>query len=714
MVKRYITSLLLLLTLSLFALNANDHQTGGKKPIGIDFFTKIKRISNLQEKDGEIFFTISQPDKESNRNSVSDLYQLINGKPVRLAKNVSDYFFQDDGIIFRDVREEKDREKIKNGEQLTVFQKLGKGFQEAEEWLRLPFQVGQIEWIDKDRFFYTSSYDHHFEFLLKENNGNRQEVLKKQKKAKEAYRVFDELPFWADGRGDVSGLRTHLFYYNKGDITLLSDTLESAFSPELSPDKKTLVYTNRAGYYGKAPQGNSLIALDVNTLEKKEWALFDKASYGGYQFLNNDEIVLTINRGEERDRIENAGIYRLNLRTGELSEIYDGSVYALGNSVNTDIGGGGRPKITFDKDGIRYITTNVDYAPLVYLPYKNAGVDSHPAISTPGKTDKFVLPLLNETVRFLTPDNLTVQEYLPYKDGFLVVGLLEQYGSEIYFIDKKGDVSPLTSINKPLFDEYQVVKPVEIIFTNEEGRELNGYVLPPVDYEKGRKYPGIFTIHGGPRGAYGTVFFHEMQYWANQGYAVFYTNPRGSSGRGSEFSDIRGEIGVADYNDLIDFVDAVLEQVDYIDAERLGVTGGSYGGLLTNWIIGQTDRFKAAASLRGISSWLTHSNTSDIGHTYLHNYWGTDIWKNGQLLWDRSPLKYADRVKTPTLILHSEEDYRCWLVEAVQLYYALQYFEVPSRLVIFKDESHGLSRSGKPSSRIKRLEEITKWFNTYL
>lgn len=670
------------------AIYANKDKSGEKEPIGIDFFTKVKRISNLQEKDGEIFFTVSQPDTERNR-YIHGVYQLMDGEAVRLARNVSDYFFLDDGIIFRDIREDKDREKIKNGEELTVFQKLSKGYQEAGEWLRLPFRAEQIEWIDKDRFFYTSSYDHHLELLLKENNGNRQEALKKQKQAKEAYRVFDELPFWADGRGDVSGLRTHLFYYNKGDITLLSDTLESASALELSPDKKTLLYTNRTAYYGKAPESNSLISLDVNTLEKKEWALFDKASYGGYQFLNNDEIVLTINRGIERDRIENAGIYRLNLRTGKVGEIYDGSVYALGNSVNSDIGGG-RSKITFDKDGIYYITTHVDYAPLIHLSYKDAGV------------------------RFLTQENISVQEYLPYKDGFLIVGLLEQYGSEIYFIDQKGNATPLTAINRPLFEEHNVVKPVEITFTNEAGEQLNGYVLPPANYEKGKKYPGIFTIHGGPRGAYGTVFFHEMQYWANEGYAVFYTNPRGSSGRGSEFSDIRGKIGVADYNDLISFVDAVLLHMDFIDENRLGITGGSYGGLLTNWIIGQTDRFKAAASLRGISSWLTHSNTSDIGYTYLSNYWGTDIWKNGQLLWDRSPLKYADRIKTPTLFLHSEKDYRCWLVEAVQMYYALQYFEVPTRLVIFEDESHGLSRSGKPLNRIKRLEEITQWFKKYL
>jgi dipeptidyl aminopeptidase/acylaminoacyl peptidase len=451
-----------------------------------------------------------------------------------------------------------------------------------------------------------------------------------------------------------------------------------------------LVYTTKAPFYGKAPEGNQLVILNVETLEKKVWPLFDKASYGSFQFLNNDDIVLTINRSQERDKIENAGFYRLHLRTGKLTEIYDGSVYGLGNSVGSDIGGGGRSKITFDKEGIRYITTNVDQAPLIHIAYKD------------GKAT------------FLTKGNITLQEYIPYKDEFLSVALAEQQGSEIYFIDKKGTATPLTSINKPLFDEYNVVKPIEINFTNEEGLVLNGYILPPANYEKGKKYPAIVDIHGGPKGTYGTVFFHEMQYWANQGYAVLFTNPRGSDGRGSQFADIRGKVGGVDYRDIMTFVDSALHKATYIDENRLGVVGGSYGGFMTNWIIGHTNRFKAAASLRSISSWLTHSNTSDIGHTYTYTYLGTDVWKNSQLLWDSSPLKYADRVKTPTLFLHSDEDYRCFQTEVLQMYYALQYFEIPSRLVLFKGENHELSRSGKPLNRIKRLEEITGWFDKYL
>ena len=683
--RRYY-SLALLLAFASFSLMA---QNVGKKKIEVDFFTKIKRISNLQEQNGEVFFILTQPDKENNTYT-KGLYQLIDGKAVRLVKNVSDYFFQDDGIIFREIREDADRKDIGNGKEVTVFQKLGKGYQEAEEWLRFPFDAIQIEWIGKDRFFFTASYDHHFELLLKETNGNRQEAITIQKKENEFFRVFDELPFWSNGRGDVSGLRTHLFYYDKGNITALSDSLESVSSLQLSPDKKTLLYTGTHSYYGKAPKGNRLITLNIETLEKKEWNLFDKATYGNSQFINENEIVLTINRGLERDRIENAGFYRVNLNTGKYDEIYNGSPFALGNSITSDIGGGGRSPISFDDDGIRFVTTNVDYAPLIHLSYEDA------------------------SVRFLTPDNYSIQEYVPYKDGYLAIALKDQYGSELYFIGKDGKIEELTAINKSLFDEYAVVKPIEITFTNKEGQLLNGFVLPPANYEKGKKYPAIFDVHGGPQAAYGKVFVHEMQYWANNGYAVFYTNPRGSSGRGSEFSNIRGKIGKADYDDLISFTDAVLKQTDFIDSNRIGVTGGSYGGLMTNWIIGQTNRFKAAASQRGISSWLTHSNSSDIGHTYLYNYWGTDIWKNSNLLWDRSPLKYADKVQTPTLFLHSEEDYRCWLIESLQFYYALQYFEIPTRLVIFKNENHELSRSGKPSNRIKRLEEITKWFDRYL
>jgi dipeptidyl aminopeptidase/acylaminoacyl peptidase len=638
------------------------------KPVGVDFFMQVKHISNLEVWNGEVFFTVSQADKEKNNYS-SALYQLIDNKPVRIAKDVSGYFFQDGGIIFKDT--EKDGLYGDKDEPSTVFLKLSYGYGEADEWLRLPFRTTQTEWIGKDSFFYTSSYSR--------NPGKSK-----------GYHVYDELPFWSNGRGNVSGQRSLLYFYSNGKSLLLSDTLASVSGLKLSPDKKTLVYTLKPAWQGKQPEGNLLVSLDVASLEKKEWNLFDKASYGNLTFLNPDEIVLTINRSVERDKIENPGVYRLHIRTGKLTHVYNGDPYAIGNSIGSDVGSAGRPEIAADDKGICFVTTDVDYAPLVRLDWEDA------------------------RITHLSNGRISIQEYQPYKDGFLAIALVEQQGAEIYFIDRKGAASPLTALNKPVFDEYAIVKPIEIKFTGKTGAELKGYLLPPANYEKGRKYPAILDIHGGPKTVYGSVFFHEMQYWANEGYAVFFTNPAGSSGRGSEFSNIRGKVGQIDYNDLMAFTDAVLAQVDFIDANRLGVTGGSYGGLMTNWIIGHTNRFKAAVSQRGISSWLTFSNTSDIGYTFAYNYWGTDIWKNGPALWDASPLKYADRVKTPTLFIHSEQDYRCWLVEGLQMYYALQYFNIPSRIVVFENENHELSRSGKPQNRIKRLEEIKEWFDNYL
>lgn len=205
-----------------------------------------------------------------------------------------------------------------------------------------------------------------------------------------------------------------------------------------------------------------------------------------------------------------------------------------------------------------------------------------------------------------------------------------------------------------------------------------------------------------------------MQYWANKGYAVIYTNPTGSNGRGNEFARLKGAFGDIDYDDLMRFVDTTIVKTNFIDKRRIGVTGGSYGGVMTNWIIGHTDRFRAAASQRSISSWISFTMLSDIGYSFGYAYTGGNPWNNYENLWKQSPLAYANRVKTPTLFIHSEEDYRCPLPEGIQMYSALRHFNVPARIVIFKGENHELSRSGKPQNRVKRLQEITQWFEQYL
>ncbi|HML46585.1 MAG TPA: prolyl oligopeptidase family serine peptidase, partial [Clostridia bacterium] len=212
----------------------------------------------------------------------------------------------------------------------------------------------------------------------------------------------------------------------------------------------------------------------------------------------------------------------------------------------------------------------------------------------------------------------------------------------------------------------------------------------------------------------GSVLFHEMQYWCAKGYAVLFCNPTGGDGRGSAFADIRGRYGTIDYQDIMGFVDECLKRYDFIDPDRLGVTGGSYGGYMTNWIIGHTDRFRAAATQRGIANWVGFNFTSDIGYTFGEDQMQGTIWTEHDRIWEASPLKHIHNAKTPTLVLHSEQDYRCNMFEGFQIFSALRRLGVDTRMCLFKGENHELSRSGKPTNRIKRLEEITAWMDAYL
>ena len=202
--------------------------------------------------------------------------------------------------------------------------------------------------------------------------------------------------------------------------------------------------------------------------------------------------------------------------------------------------------------------------------------------------------------------------------------------------------------------------------------------------------------------------------WASAGYFVFYCNPRGSDGRGTDFGNINGIYGTVDYQNLMDFTDEVFKRYPQIDTSHVGVTGGSYGGFMTNWIVGHTNRFAAGASQRSISNWVSFEHNSDIGHTFiLHNQGGTTR-DNVELLWEQSPLKYAENCKTPTLFIHSDEDYRCYMAEGLAMYSAIMRNGCPSRLCLFHGENHELSRGGKPENRIDRMTEIINWMNTYL
>jgi len=243
--------------------------------------------------------------------------------------------------------------------------------------------------------------------------------------------------------------------------------------------------------------------------------------------------------------------------------------------------------------------------------------------------------------------------------------------------------------------------------------EVEGWIMKPQRGGSG-PLPTVVEIHGGPRTAYGHCFMLEFQLLTAAGHTVVFTNPRGSTGYGEDFAaKIPTNYGDRDYKDIMEAVDHVVK-AGIADERRLGVTGGSYGGYMTNWVVGHTDRFKAAVTQRSISNWYSFFGTSDIGYCFAEEEVGGVPWDNLQHYKEESPITYVENIKTPLLVIHSDEDYRCPIEQGEQLFVALKKLRKETMMVRFPGENHELSRSGKPRHRIERLNHIVNWFKKYL
>jgi dipeptidyl aminopeptidase/acylaminoacyl peptidase len=286
---------------------------------------------------------------------------------------------------------------------------------------------------------------------------------------------------------------------------------------------------------------------------------------------------------------------------------------------------------------------------------------------------------------------------------------------DLYSADLTGaGQKQLTHLNATLWKELALVSVERVPFKGADGWDVDGFLMKPVGWDSGKKYPLVLSVHGGPAGMYGFDWFHEFQVYAAHGWAVFFTNPRGSTGYGEKFDrGVQMEWGGKAYTDIMNGVEAVLAKSPWIDADRLGVTGGSYGGYMTNWIISHTTRFKAAVTLRSISNFVSDDGTRDGAYGHSDDF-GGDIFTTYDTYWNYSPLKYADRVKTPTLVLHSDNDYRVPIEQGEQWFRALQHFGVPSEIVFFPRENHNLTRTGEPKHLVESLNWQVYWFDRYL
>jgi len=300
-----------------------------------------------------------------------------------------------------------------------------------------------------------------------------------------------------------------------------------------------------------------------------------------------------------------------------------------------------------------------------------------------------------------------------WRDGHLIVASSTPQAMGDLYWWRDGEETRLTHAN-PWLDQVELGAVEELALAGAEGWPMHGWLMHPPQFDPGRKYPLVLHIHGGPHAAYGYGFFHELQLLAAQDFCILYVNPRGSTTYGQEFAaGNRHDWGGGDYRDLMLAVDQVLTR-PYVDADRLGVTGGSYGGYMTNWIIGQTRRFRAAVTCRSTCNRYSQYGTSDLA--YFNSDWefpGTP-WDHPQFYLERSPITYAGNITTPLMIMHSENDLRCPISQAEELFVALKRLKRKVVMVRFPDENHELSRSGKPVHRVERLEHLLSWFVRHL
>jgi dipeptidyl aminopeptidase/acylaminoacyl peptidase len=278
----------------------------------------------------------------------------------------------------------------------------------------------------------------------------------------------------------------------------------------------------------------------------------------------------------------------------------------------------------------------------------------------------------------------------------------------------------LTDVGKPFVDGRGLVAPERFTAISPDGTEVEAWVIKPVGFEEGTRYPTLLNVHGGPFTQYGNRFFDEFQVYAGAGYVVVYSNPRGSSGYTEAWGRaIRGPVeggpgwGTVDYDDVMAVMDEAIKRFEFVDADRLGVMGGSYGGYMTSWVVGHTDRFQCAISERSVNDVRSEGGASDIG-MWWKAVTGSHYWEEPEAMLRMSPATYAKDITTPLLILHSDKDLRCPVGQAEDLFIRLRSMKKEVELVRFPEEGHELSRSGSPRHRVMRFEIILEWLGRYL
>ncbi|GAA0314271.1 S9 family peptidase [Bacillus carboniphilus] len=531
-----------------------------------------------------------------------------------------------------------------------------------------------------------------------EKLGEKKEEEDKKKDDKELKPLeVVEMKYKSDAAGFLDGKQGQiaLLDVSTGEVTQLTEGDHSHNAEDFSPDGKSLLISSNQD---EEKDFSFKLDLYIHNLESGEKKLITEGKegmfYGGTYSPDGKYIAFL---GNERE-FENATltkVYLYDVEQGTTECVTADWDVAVGDFVVGDFQQGSvSPGLiwTMDSKGVFLQISKDGSTQIVHYALNGERTD--------------VTSGLEHVYGFSVNGEGTV--------GVVAVSTPTQPGDLFKLDVQTGEREQLTSVNDAFLADVELSHAEPFFFKGADDWDVHGWIMKPVGYEEGKKYPMVLEIHGGPHAMYANTFVHEFQMLAAKGYAVLFTNPRGGHGYGQEFVNaVRGDYGNGDYQDLMAAVDYALDTYDYIDKDRLGVTGGSYGGFMTNWIVGHTNRFKAGVTQRSISNWVSFYGVSDIGYYFSEWQMKADL-NDIETLWKHSPLAYVQNVETPLLIIHSEKDYRCPIEQAEQLFIALKRQKKTSKFIRFPESNHELSRSGKPNLRMKRLEAIRDWFIEYV
>jgi dipeptidyl aminopeptidase/acylaminoacyl peptidase len=517
----------------------------------------------------------------------------------------------------------------------------------------------------------------------------RDEAYEEEEDSKRKPRRFTRLFHKLDSVGFVGDRRTHVFVVDveAGEVTQVTDGDCEDGHPAWTADGAKLIFTATRGERWDAELINRLYVVDATGGEPSQLT-GDEGSYETPVYSPDGTRIA----------------YRYTVEDGT-------------HPHHTQLG-----VMNADGTGATLLTESLDRQCAPYPDYREPIWDGDRLVFTVEDRGNVHLYAVaadgSADPELLVGGELGVSAY-DVRDGELVYAASTPTTLRELYAGVEG--RRLTSVGDAFAAGRTLVEPERFTAVSKDGYEVDAWLVRPAGFEEGKLYPTLLSIHGGPFSQYGPSFFDEFQVYSGAGYAVLFSNPRGGSGYSEAHGRaIRGPVGDAgpgwgtrDYEDVMAVVDTAIERFDLVDPDKLGVIGGSYGGFMTSWIIGHTNRFKAAISERAVNNLVSMFGSSDIFWVFERQF-GGPLWDNVDAYLERSPSTYAKNIETPVLVLHSENDLRCSIEQGEHLFNLLRLLGKDVELLRFPAESHELSRSGSPLHRVLRFEAVLEWFGRYI